>query len=118
MQYSRQQRRQTAFQYLQVQNALSQLPTDALTRLIDQGWNLTYPSTENGAAWQKLVSNFLIPSVGASGAIYGILVAFGMGKNNLSISYVHDIIIILCNLYILYHTIFTSHVFISLYAKI
>lgn len=65
-------------QYFQVQSALSQLPSDALSRLIDEGWALTYPSSESGAAWQKLVSNFLVPSVGASGAIYGILVAFGM----------------------------------------
>ena len=64
-------------QYFQIQEALTHLPSDAINQLIEHG-NTMQVSSDVLPYWRKLAANFLTPSVGASGAIYGILVAFGM----------------------------------------
>jgi membrane associated rhomboid family serine protease len=74
----------TGVNYYHVQQGLDALtaagvPLEEIIGLMDQGKrNLAWDQLVPGGVVNSMLSAYLTPAVGASGAIYGILVAFGM----------------------------------------
>ncbi len=62
--------------YIQIQNALSHLPTDALDKITrEESFQII---EENRPFWDSAINIFKGRAAGASGAIFGVLVAFGV----------------------------------------
>ncbi|MFO7789938.1 MAG: rhomboid family intramembrane serine protease [Bacteroidales bacterium] len=65
--------------YLQVQNLLSDLPADALDKVKTEGLEaLRAGKNYSHPAMAKLNAALNTPTIGASGAVFGLLLAFGM----------------------------------------
>jgi membrane associated rhomboid family serine protease len=65
--------------YIELQYALQQLRPDELERIHNEGLELIYRRLNFGEPTLKYANAALnAPAVGASGAVYGVLVAFGM----------------------------------------